>query len=78
MTWQEHTVKNLKHKNHPSVLKIKCNQNETLNFDFTTAKVEDINEIMKSFNPRKATGLDGIPVKILKIARSIIDSHLTK
>ena len=59
------------------VFQIKCNQNETLNFDFPTAKVEDINKIIKSLNPRKATGPDGIPVKILKIARNVIDSHLT-
>ena len=35
------------------VFQIKCNQNETLNFDFPTAKVEDINKIIKSLNPRK-------------------------
>ena len=51
---------------HPNVSKIKCNQNETLNSDFPTTKVEDTNKIMKSLNPRKATGSDGIPVKILK------------
>ena len=75
----EETVnKMLKHyENHPSVSKIKYNQNKTLNFDFPTAKVEDINKIIKSLNPRKATGPDGIPVKILKIARNVIDSHLT-
>ena len=33
----------LKHQeNHWTVSKIKCHQNETLNFDFLTAKVEDI------------------------------------
>ena len=38
----EETVnKILKHENHPSVSKIKYNQNETLNFDFPTAEVED-------------------------------------
>ena len=74
----EETVnKVLKHENHPSISKIKRNQNETLKFDFPTAEVEDINKIIKSLNPRKATGPDGIPVKILKIARNVIDSHLT-
>ena len=70
----EETVnKILKHyENHPSVSKIKLNQNETLNFDFPAAEVEDINKIIKSLNPRKATGPDGIPVKILKIARNVI------
>ena len=51
----EETVnKILKHENHPIISKIKCNQNETLNFDFPTAKVEDINKIIKSLNSRKA------------------------
>ena len=31
----------------PSVSRIKCDQNETLNFDFATVKVEDINKINK-------------------------------
>ena len=48
----EETVnKILKHyEKHPSVSKIKYNQNEILNFDFPTANVEDINKI-KSLNP---------------------------
>ena len=71
----ETVTKILKHENHPSVSKIKRNQNETLNFDFPTAEVEDINKIIKSLNPRKATGPDGIPVKILKIARNVIGSN---
>ena len=37
----EETVnKILKHENHPCVSKIKYNQNETLNFDFSTAKLK--------------------------------------
>ena len=75
---EETVIKTLKHyENYPSVSKIKFNQNETLNFDFPTAKVEDISKIIKSLNPRKATGPDGVPVKTLKIARNAIDSHLT-
>ena len=46
-------------------------------FWLSTAKVEDINKIIKSLNPRKATGPDGIPAKVLKIARNVINSHLT-
>ena len=48
-----------------------------LSFDFPTAKVEDINKINKFLNLRKATGSDGIPVKILKIVRNVTDLHLT-
>ena len=47
-----------------------------IHFDFPTAKVEDINKIIKSLNPKKVTGQDNIPIKILKIARNVIDSHL--
>ena len=74
----EETVNKIsKHyENHPSVSKIRCNQDETLNFDFPTAKVEDISKISKSLNPRKATGPDRIPVKTLNIARKVIDSDL--
>ena len=44
---------------------------------FSTAKVDEINKRIKPLNPREATGPDGIPVKILKIARNVIVSHLT-
>ena len=37
------------YENHSSVSKVKSNQNETLNFDFPTGKVEDINKIIKSY-----------------------------
>ena len=51
----EETVSKIRkhYKKQTSVSKIKFNQNETLNFDFPTAKVEDINKIIKSLNPRK-------------------------
>ena len=68
----------LKHyENHPSISKIKSNQNEPLNFLFLTAKIEDTNKIIESLNPRIVTGPDGIPVKVLKIAGNVTDSHLT-
>ena len=58
-------------------MQIKCNQNETLNFDFPSAKFQDINKIIKSLNPRKGTWPDVNPVRILKVARNFIDSPLT-
>ena len=40
---EESVNKALKHyKHHPSVSKIKCNQNKTLNCNFPTVKTEDI------------------------------------
>ena len=63
---EETVSKILKHyENHLSVSKIKY-QNETLNFDFPTTKVEDINEIIKSLNPRKVTGVRGYSGKDFK------------
>ena len=68
----------LKHyENHPSIKEIKklVKKNET--FTFPKAKTEDINKIINSLNPKKATGPDSIPIKIIKVASKIIDSHLT-
>ena len=45
-------------------------------FDIPTAKIEDINKIIKNINPKKATGPDKIPPKIVRLSASIIDSHL--
>ena len=77
--YDEDTINNIsKHyENHPSVSKIKCNQKETLHFDFLTPKVEDINKIIKSLNPRKLNMPDGLRAKILEIAGNVIDSYLT-
>ena len=75
---EETVSKILEHyENHLSALKIKCNQNEAVYFNFPTSKAEDINKIIKSLNPGKVVGPDGVPIKILKIARNFIDSHLT-
>ena len=46
-------------------------------FNIEPASVGQIKKIIKSLNPKKATGPDKIPVKIVKLAASIIDSHLT-
>ena len=36
--------------------KFKCNHNKVLNFDFLKAKVDDLNKIIGSLNPRKQPG----------------------
>ena len=38
--------------------------------------MEDISLIIKSLNPRKATGPDCIPLKVIKFASNVIDPHL--
>ena len=64
-------------KDHPSISKIRENQHENLIFDSPKATVGDINEVIKTLNPCKATGPDGIPIKFIKTARNVIDSDLT-
>ena len=62
-------------KNHPSIIKIKeCSKNLT-RFDFPKPTAVDISLIIKSLNPKKATGPDGIPIKTIKYASNAIDSH---
>ena len=62
-------------KNHPSIKKIKNNFLNSKPFDFPEPTVKDINTSIKSLDPKKATGPDGIPIKIIKHALNIIDSH---
>ena len=50
--------------------------NEKPIFDFPEATTEDINKIIQLLNPNKATGPDEIPLKIIKSAANVIDSHL--
>ena len=63
-------------KNHPSIETINkiCTKKE--NFDIPTATTEEINKIIKELDPKKATGLDKIPPKIVKMSANVIDSHL--
>ena len=44
-------------------------------FDIPTAKIEDINKIIRNTNPKKATGPDKIPPKIVRLSANIISSH---
>ena len=44
-------------------------------FDIPTAKIEDINKIIKNINPKKAADPDKIPPKIVRLSANI-DSHL--
>ena len=46
-------------------------------FDFPKPTAADISLLIKSLNPKKATGPDGIPIKAIKYASNAIDSHLS-
>ena len=64
----------LKHyENHPSIIEIKKLAKTSKSFTFPKAKTEDINKITDSLNPKKATGPDDIPIKIIKTASKIVD-----
>ena len=66
------------YEHHPSIKLIKEHiQKENNDFNIKAASVGQINKIIKGLNPKKATGPDKIPVKIVKLATSVIDSHLT-
>ena len=66
------------YKHHPSIKLIKKNkQKENKDFNIKTASAVQINKMIKGLNPKKATRPDKIPVKIVKLAASVIDSHLT-
>ena len=72
----ETIIKNYEH--HPNINFIKEHiQKENKDFNIKTACLGQINKIIKGLNPKKVTGIDKIPVKIAKLAASVIDSHLT-
>ena len=73
------TVKNIikQYENHSSIINIKNNiDSPSTRFDVPAAKIEDINKIIKNINPKKATGPDKIPPKIVRLSANIMDSHL--
>lgn len=52
------------------------NFSKTENFDIPTAITEEIKKIIKELGPKKATGLEKIPPKLVKMSADVIDSHL--
>ena len=69
----------IKHyENYSSIINIKNHiDSPATRSDIPTAKIEDINKIIKNINPKKATGPDKIPPKIVRLSANIVDSHLT-
>ena len=52
---------------HPSIIEIE-QHSESNNFQFHHTTREDVLKILKTLNPKKATGCDQIPAKLLKHA----------
>ena len=65
------------YKNHPSIDQIRKKCSNPKIYSFPEAKKEEINILIKRLNPKKATGPDGIPLKIIKLSADVIDKHLT-
>ena len=66
-----------KYQNHSSITMINSLNFDKNSFEIPKAKVEEINKFINEINPKKATGPDKIPPKIVKLSANIIDSHLT-
>ena len=64
------------YRNHRSTIKMKEIVKKKSIFDFSEVTIEDINKIMKLLYPNKATGPDRIPLKIIKTAANVVDSHI--
>ena len=64
------------YKNRPSITKTKENFKNLTSFDFPKDTVDDISLIINFLNPRKATGPDCIPLKVIKFVSNFICSLL--
>ena len=67
----------IKHyKDYPSIETINkiCTKKE--NFEIPAATTEEINKIIKELDSQKATSLDKIPPKIVKMSSYVLDFHL--
>ena len=77
----EETVRQIleAYKDNPIIIKIKENcEGKGLNFKLPLATKEEINDIIKKLNAKKATGNDTIPPKLVKLSADILDETLTR
>ena len=65
------------YKDHPSINQIRKECSIPKIYSFPEAKKEEIKILIERLNPKKATGPDGIPFKIIKLSADVIDKHLT-
>ena len=63
------------YKNHPSIMKIK---EHTEKFTFTKTNFKEVEEQLKSLDPKKTTVENDIPTKILIDTKEIVTEYLTK
>ena len=65
------------YKHHPCINQIRKKCSNPKIYSFPEAKKEEINILIIRLNPKKVTGPDGIPLKIIKLSADVIDEHLT-
>ena len=65
-----------KYERQPSILKNKNNFVSSITLDFPKAKVAKINDLLQQTDPKKATGADNIPPKLVKMSANVMDKHL--
>ena len=63
---------------HPSITKIKENNNHNISFKFKHTTPQIVKKQLKKLNPKKATGCDNIPPKVLKAAADPLSLPITK
>ena len=62
---------------HPSLLEIKKQKDCTNKFVFEKVTTDKVEKIINNINIKKATGVNGIPAKIIKCSKSIIAPQIT-
>jgi len=64
-------------KDHPSISKISLHHTDNSIFDFKFTTCAEVKSHLNSLDPKKATGVDALPPKILKAASNIISQPIT-
>ena len=71
------------YKNHPSIIKIKqvvngSNVSDSERFSFKTINESEIKDLLKNLDIKKASGIDTIPPKLVKLSADFLTPLLTK
>ena len=66
-----------KFKNHPGINTTKNEFPATKNLNIEAATVDQITKIIRTLDPKKATGPEKMPVKVVKMSANIMEKILT-
>ena len=66
-----------KFKNHPGINTTKNEFPATKNLNIEAATVDQITKIIRGLDPKKATGPEKMPVKVVKMSANIMEEILT-